>query len=75
MGAVSETGTQHQPQTRLSLVSGGRLALRRLKREKVIRPTAAEKLISGGNQEWAMDFVFDTIETGRNIKMLTLVDG
>lgn len=51
------------------------LALRRVKKKKLIRAAGAEKLLSTPNQEWAMDFVHDRIETGRNIKMLTLVDG
>jgi putative transposase len=52
-----------------------KLALRRLKRKKLSRPAMKDNLISQPNQEWAMDFVFDRLETGRNMKLLTLVDG
>lgn len=52
-----------------------KLALRRLKRKKLSRPAMKDALISRPNQEWAMDFVFDRLETGRNLKLLTLVDG
>ena len=52
-----------------------KLALRRLKRKQLSRPAMKDALISRPNQEWAMDFVFDRLETGRNLKLLTLVDG
>jgi transposase InsO family protein len=52
-----------------------KLALRRLKRKKLIRPALKEMLTARPNQEWAMDFVHDRLETGRNLKLLTLVDG
>lgn len=52
-----------------------KLALGRLKRKKLMRPGRKEALISRPNQEWAMDFAFDWLETGRNLKLLTLVDG
>lgn len=52
-----------------------KLALRRLKRKKLIRPAVKDALISRPNQEWAMDFVFDRLETGRSVKLLTVVDG
>ena len=41
------------------------LAVRRLKRKRLVRPGADDPLLSQANQEWAMDFVTDGLATGR----------
>jgi putative transposase len=50
------------------------LAVRRLKRKRLVRPavpmTSAQRL----NQEWSMDFLMDGLATGRAIRVLTVVD-
>ena len=50
------------------------LAVRRLKRKRLSRPAASQALHVRQNQEWALDFVADTIGTGRGIRVLTVVD-
>ena len=43
------------------------LAVRRLKRKRLTRPEAKTPLHVRSNQEWALDFVADTLGTGRGI--------
>jgi putative transposase len=50
------------------------LAVRRLKKKRLSRPAAAQPLHVRPNQEWALDFVADRLETGRGIRVLTIVD-
>lgn len=50
------------------------LAVRRLKRKRLSRPAAVQPLHVRANQEWALDFVTDRLETGRGIRVLTVVD-
>ena len=48
------------------------LAVRHLKRKRLSRPAASRALHVRQNQEWALDFVADTIGTGRGIRVLTI---
>jgi putative transposase len=50
------------------------LAVRRLKRKRLLRPAVAAVRLTGTNQEWAMDFVADGLASGRGIRTFTLVD-
>jgi putative transposase len=50
------------------------LAVRRLKRKRLVRPAPAGALLSRANQEWAIDFIADGLATGRGLRMLTVVD-
>lgn len=50
------------------------LAVRRLKRKRLSRPEAKAPLHVRSNQEWALDFVADTLGTGRGIRVLAVVD-
>ncbi len=50
------------------------LAVRRLKRKHVMRPAAPVANLSKANQEWSMDFVADSLATGRALRIFTLVD-
>ncbi len=50
------------------------LAVRRLKKKRLSRPEAPQPLHSRPNQEWALDFIADRLETGRCIRVLTIVD-
>ena len=50
------------------------LAVRRLKRKRLVRPAPEGALLSRPNQEWAIDFVADGLATGRGLRMLTVVD-
>src|SRR5689334_22083818 len=49
------------------------LAVRRLKRKRLARVAMASHLVRS-NQEWALDFVADTLGTGRGIRVLAVVD-
>jgi len=49
------------------------LAVRRLKRKRITRMPVASHL-ARSNQEWALDFVSDSLATGRGIRVLTVVD-
>jgi putative transposase len=50
------------------------LAVRRLKRKRLIRPAAPMTEVERADQEWSMDFVMDGLATGRAIRALTVVD-
>jgi putative transposase len=50
------------------------LAVRRLKRKRLVRPAPEGTLLSRANQEWAIDFVADGLATGRGLRILTVVD-
>ncbi len=50
------------------------LAVRRLRRKRLARPTAPVAMLSHANQEWSMDFVMDGLATGRALRLLTVVD-
>jgi putative transposase len=51
------------------------LAVRRLKRKRLVRPAQPVSELSSANQEWAMDFVMDSLASGRGFRALTVVDG
>jgi putative transposase len=50
------------------------LAVRRLKRKRLIRPAAPMTHVQRANQEWSMDFLMDGLATGRAIRALSVVD-
>jgi putative transposase len=49
------------------------LKIRRLEKKRLIRTPAASH-VTRRNQEWAVDFVSDTLATGRGIRVLAAVD-
>lgn len=51
-----------------------KLAVRRLKRKRLIRGVPLHSHLTGANQEWAIDFVSDALASGRGLRMLTVVD-
>ena len=50
------------------------LAVRRLRRKRLLRSPAPVAVLARANQEWSMDFVMDGLATGRILRMLTVVD-
>ncbi|MEO7649484.1 MAG: IS3 family transposase [Bryobacteraceae bacterium] len=50
------------------------LMVRRLKRKRVKRDRSAGTPLSAPNQEWAIDFVSDSLASGRGMRALTVVD-
>jgi putative transposase len=67
-------GSKASPQRVYRIYSAERLAVRRLKRKRLLRPAPENALLSRANQEWAIDFVADGLATGRGLRMLTVVD-
>jgi len=50
------------------------LAVRRLKRKRLLRSAVPMTDVERADQEWSMDFVMDGLATGRAIRALTVVD-
>ena len=51
------------------------LGLRRRKRKHCVRVGQPLRAWTAANQEWALDFVHDAVESGRAIRVLSVVDG
>jgi putative transposase len=51
------------------------LAVRRQKRKRLRGTAPTNPSITRPNQEWALDFVTDTISNGRALRALTMIDG
>jgi putative transposase len=71
---LERQGEKVSPMRLFRLYQQAGLAVRRLKRKRLARPAAAQPLHVRANQEWALDFVTDTLGTGRRIRVLTVVD-
>jgi len=71
---LERKGQQASPQRVYRLYRKEGLAVRRLRRKHLVREKPKEQLLSRPNQEWALDFVSDAIETGRAIRILAVVD-
>jgi len=71
---LERQGEKSSPMRLFRLYQQAGLAVRRLKRKRLSRPAAAQQLHVRANQEWALDFVTDTLGTGRGIRVLTVVD-
>jgi putative transposase len=71
---LERAGATASPHRVYRIYRAEHLAVRRLKRKRLVREAPREKLLSRPNQEWAMDFVADGIATGRGLRMLTVVD-
>jgi len=71
---LERSGSKARPQRVYRIYAAEHLAVRRLKRKRLLRPAPEDKLISRPNQEWAIDFVADGLATGRGLRMLTVVD-
>ena len=50
------------------------LSLRRKRRKHCVRAGAPRVLATAPNQEWALDFVHDAVESGRVIRVLSVID-
>ena len=50
------------------------LMIRRKKRETLVREGTPLPARTAANQEWALDFVHDAVESGRAIRVLSVVD-
>jgi len=70
---VTKRGFQASAQRVYRLYRAEGLMVRRLKRKRLARVAVASHLVRS-NQEWALDFVSDSLATGRGIRLLTVVD-
>ena len=50
------------------------LLLRRKKRKRLLRAGFTRLVVTGANQEWALDFVHDAAESGRKFRVLSVLD-
>ena len=50
------------------------LCLKRKKRRHCVRIGLPRTVLTGANQEWALDFAHDVLAAGRNIRVLSIVD-
>ena len=50
------------------------LCLKRKKRRHCVRIGLPRTVLTGANQEWALDFAHDVLAAGRNIRVLSVVD-
>lgn len=71
---LERQGERSSPMRLFRLYQQSGLAVRRLKRKRLARSAAAQPLHVRANQEWAIDFVTDTLGTGRGIRLLAVVD-
>ena len=71
---LERSGFQASPQRVYRIYSSEHLAVRRLKRKRLVRPAPEGSSLTRPNQEWAIDFVTDGLATGRGLRILTVVD-
>ena len=50
------------------------LMIRRKRRKRLVRTGVARSVVTGANQEWALDFVHDAAESGRKFRVLSVID-
>ena len=62
----------HKRVHRVYLEAG--LSIRRKKRKHCVRTGQPLRACTAANQEWALDFVHDAVESGRAIRVLSVVD-
>ena len=75
LGALlAKRGWKANPKRIYRLYREEHLAVRRLKRKRLRRVAPAASTLTGANQEWAIDFVTDSLATGRGFRALTIVD-
>lgn len=75
LGALlAQRGWKANPKRIYRLYREEHLAVRRLKRKRLQRAAPPAAALTGANQEWAMDFVTDSLATGRSSRALTIVD-
>jgi putative transposase len=70
---LSRRGFPVSPQRVYRVYKVEGLMVRRLRRKRISRVVVASHLVRS-NQEWALDFVCDTMASGRGIRVLAVVD-
>jgi putative transposase len=64
----------HKTTRRLYRLEGLTLRPRRPRRRRAVSARVGGTLVTAPNQRWAMDFMHDTLASGRSIRLFTLVD-
>lgn len=71
---LAKRGWPANPKRIYRLYREEHLAVRRLKRKRLQRAAPPVATLTGANQEWAIDFVTDSLATGRGFRALTIID-
>jgi len=71
---LEKRGFPASPQRVYRIYRQEHLAVRRLKRKRLVRPAPEAATLNSPNQEWAIDFMADGLATGRGLRILTVVD-
>ena len=71
---LAKRGWPASPKRIYRLYREEHLAVRRLKRKRLQRTAPPVSTLTGVNQEWAIDFVTDSLATGRGFRAFTIVD-
>jgi len=71
---LSKRGHAASAQRIYRLYGEERLMVRRLRRERLVRPPSEGRLLLRSNQEWAVDLACGALATGRGIRILAIVD-
>ena len=75
LGVLLDREDQHVNHKKLFRVyreSG--LSVKRNRRKKLVRIGVSQPVLKGPNEEWSLDFVHDSVATGRSMRVLTVVD-
>lgn len=75
LGVLLEREGEHVNHKRLFRVyRASGLSVKRNRRKKLLRTGVSQPVLTGPNQEWSLDFVHDSIATGRSVRVLSVVD-
>jgi putative transposase len=50
------------------------LSVKRNRRKKLVRAGINRPVLAAPNEEWSLDFVYDSLATGRSVRVLSIVD-
>jgi putative transposase len=71
---LERRGWKASPQRVYRVYREEHLAVRRLRRKRLLRPAPGNISLSRANQEWAIDFLADGLASGRGLRILTVLD-
>jgi putative transposase len=75
LGVLLDRDGQHVNHKKLFRVYGeSGLSVKRNRRKKLVRIGISQPVLKGPNEEWSLDFVHDSVATGRSMRVLTIVD-
>jgi putative transposase len=75
LGVLLNRGGQHVNHKRLFRVyREAGLSVKRNRRKKLVRVGVSQPVLTAPNDEWSLDFVHDALASGRNVRVLSIVD-